>query len=51
MKQTDKLKLNLPEYTDAVDIEQLNENFKTLDTKVSEVAENTEAESIVWDYF
>lgn len=35
MKQTDNLKMNLPEYTDAVDIEQLNDNFKTLDTQVS----------------
>lgn len=35
MKQTDKLKLSLPEYTDVVDIEQLNTNFKTLDEVVS----------------
>nr|DAG45248.1 MAG TPA: hypothetical protein [Caudoviricetes sp.] len=31
MTQTDKLKLNLPEYTDVVDIEQLNDNFKKIE--------------------
>lgn len=31
MKQTTKHGLNLPDYTDTVDIEQLNENFKTID--------------------
>lgn len=51
MKQTEKLEMNLPEYTDAVDIEQLNDNFKILDKAVSEVAEKKDSEAIVWDYF
>lgn len=51
MTQTDKFKLNLPEYTDVVDIEQLNDNFRILDQTVSEVAEKKDSEAIVWDYF
>lgn len=35
MKQTEKLAMNLPEYTDVVDIEQLNDNFRKLDTEVT----------------
>lgn len=34
VKQTDNLNLNLPEYTDAVDIEELNDNFKTIDESI-----------------
>ena len=33
MKQTDNLKMNLPEESDVVDIEQLNDNFRMLDTE------------------
>lgn len=51
MKQTEKLAMNLPEYTDVVDIEQLNDNFRKLDQVVSEVAEKTEADAIVWGEF
>lgn len=35
MKQTDNLKMNLPEESDVVDIEQLNDNFRKLDTEVT----------------
>lgn len=35
MKQTDNLKMNLPEESDVVDIEQLNDNFRKLDTEVA----------------
>lgn len=35
MQQTDNLQLNLPEYTDTVDIEQLNDNFRKLDTSAA----------------
>ena len=35
MKQTDNLKMNLPEESDVVDIEQLNDNFRMLDTELS----------------
>ena len=51
MKQTGKLAMNLPEYTDVVDIEQLNDNFRKLDQVVSEVVEKTEADAIVWGEF
>ena len=34
MKQTTNLGLNLPEYTDTVDIEKLNENFTLIDEKL-----------------
>lgn len=37
MKQTDNLKMNLPEESDVVDIEQLNDNFKMLDTELSKL--------------
>lgn len=37
MKQTDNLKMNLPEESDVVDIEQLNDNFRTLDTELSKL--------------
>lgn len=36
MTQTDKLKLNLPEYTDVVDIEQLNDNFRNIDSAITD---------------
>lgn len=51
MKQTEKLEMNLPEYADVVDIEKLNDNFRTLDKVVSEVAEKKDAEAIVWGTF
>ena len=51
VKQTEKLEMNLPEYTDAVDIEQLNDNFKILDKAVDEIANKKDSEAIVWDYF
>lgn len=47
MIHTDKLKLNLPEYTDIVDIEQLNDKFRILDQTVSEVAEKRERSNCV----
>lgn len=31
MRRTDRHSLNLPEYTDTVDIEQLNDNFMEID--------------------
>lgn len=37
MKQTDNLKMNLPEESDVVDIEQLNDNFRMLDTELSKL--------------
>ena len=37
MKQTDNLKMNLPEESDVVDIEQLNDNFRVLDAELSNV--------------
>lgn len=37
MKQTDNLKMNLPEESDVVDIEQLNDNFRRLDTELSKL--------------
>ena len=37
MKQTENLKMNLPEETDVVDIEQLNDNFRVLDAELSDV--------------
>lgn len=36
MKQTERWKLNLPDYTDKVDIEKINENFKIIEQKVAE---------------
>lgn len=36
MKQTERWKLNLPDYTDEVDIEKINENFKIIEQKVAE---------------
>lgn len=37
MQQTTNVKLNLPEYTDPVDIEQLNDNFKAIDEQLADV--------------
>ena len=37
MKQTDNLKMHLPEESDVVDIEQLNDNFRMLDTELSKL--------------
>lgn len=34
MKQTDNLKMNLPEESDVVDIEQLNDNFRKIDAEL-----------------
>ena len=34
MKQTENLKMNLPEETDVVDIEQLNDNFRKIDAEL-----------------
>lgn len=31
MRQTKNKNMNLPEYADVIDIEQLNENFETID--------------------
>lgn len=36
MQQTTNVKLNLPEYTDPVDIEQLNDNFKAIDEQLAD---------------
>ena len=49
--QTALDRLATSEYTDVIDIEQLNDNFRKLDQVVSEVAEKTEADAIVWGEF
>lgn len=38
MKQTPNMQLNKPEYSDVVDIEKLNDNFDTIDSKLSQKA-------------
>lgn len=42
MKYTTNKNLNLPEYTDTIDIEHLNENFKTIDAHFTDADAHNE---------
>ena len=49
MKNTSKLKLNLPEYSDVIDIQKLNDNFTILDTEVDSKAKASDLASHTGD--
>lgn len=49
MKNTSKLKLNLPEYSDVIDIQKLNDNFTILDAEVDSKAKASDLASHIGD--